>query len=393
MEELDSPQNIKTASASHKDAPSMNASSLGIKRQLPLNTLGTQFALPSQIDPDVLKELPSDISNRLLQGRQEHKDGMNDEDSNTAGLLAPRIEAIESEHVRSAESRSPSSTPTAPAIDIPRHSQIDKATLEALPEDVRSEVLAYYTTSPSKTRNQSVLPQSPRKDHAIKLPKKLITPTKRRGRPLGGGGLKASAALSTTLTQSNFVANQRALNSKDPAASIVSGLNSEEISADFLSALPEDIKHEVLAQARRDRLQKHAGLDLAAKRRRPAPNKSLPTGQRTLNLSPRPPKPTFTSMKFASLPDLRSAISAWYNEFRHESPYEDDITLLIKYLKRVITDEGDMAKAVNVVKWLRWNIDEGGGIEKSTWRLAMSKIEQGVQDAVKARGLGVVDFS
>lgn len=337
----------------------------------PLNTLGTQFVLPSQVDPEVLAELPTDIRSKLLPNS-----GL----SIPGGQLRPMPEQ--------AAHKLRSNSPIMHADAFPTQSQLDQETLEALPPDVRAEILAYYNKSPTNSRNQSVLPQSPRKNRSIKASsKKNTTPTKKRPGLLFRGKQSGKFDSNSTLTQSNFVAS-RALSKTDDSNLAA---ENEEVSAEFLSALPEDIRREILAQQRRDRLKRRGGIDIAAKRKsqRPGPDQP-PPGQRRLQLPPRPPKPTFTANKLTALPDLREAASAWYEEFKDEGPYEEDVDALVLYLQRVTVEEKDMAKAVGVVKWLRWVVDQGGGGE--VWKRPLARVEEGVQGAVVERGLGRLAF-
>ena len=59
-----------------------------------------------------------------------------------------------------------------------------------------------------------------------------------------------------------------------------------------------------------------------------------------------------------------------------------------------------MAKAVAVVRWLKWvaNDDEReqqastGDEDQMSWRDAVSRVEEGLQTAVQARGLGQLDI-
>lgn len=95
-------------------------------------------------------------------------------------------------------------------------------------------------------------------------------------------------------------------------------------------------------------------------------------------------------------------MSAWFEEFREEGPYEEDLEALVRYLKRVVGEEGDMAKAVAVGRWLGWIVSEGVGgndrgegkvwEEKENWKAAVGRVEEGVQEAVRERGLGRVVF-
>ncbi|MDI1489805.1 MAG: deoxycytidyl transferase [Ramalina farinacea] len=376
-DEIETPQKRKEPSSMHPAAAFSGVGSPTDHLRTSLNTSGTQFVLPSQADAEVLKELPDDIRRAILaQGGSRFRNDSPDAASPT---------------------RSRSTTPALQHQNIPSHSQLDRDMLDALPAELRSEVLSYYARSSNKSHDQAVLPQSPRKDRAIKLPKKLTTPTKKRGRPPGSLNKPTSAAYST-LTQARFGAQAVASSiAKDAQANASTSLsaNSEEIPPDFLSALPEDIRGEVLAQARRDRLQKKGGIDVGTKKKRnPATVAgALAPGQRTLKLGARPPKPSFTKQKFTRLPDLRDAVSAWVQEFQDEKPYSEDIRALITYLRRVIIDECDMDKAISVVRWLRWCVeDDDSQSQRALWVDALKDVEEGVQEALEQRGLGHVDL-
>lgn len=379
VDEVDSPQKPKAPPPPHPAAAFTNETTPSGKPRMALNTLGTQFVLPTQVDPDVLAELPTDIRS----------------------MLQPK--KIEDEPKQSKEAtpakRSRSGTPGVLVDALPSHSQLDPDTLDALPQDVRAEIVAFYHKSPHKSTAlaaQALLPQSPRKVRSIKLPKKLTTPTKKRTGLLSRGGNKSSTSAFQTLTQSNFVANARPSTSSKAAGEEALA----DIPDDFLSALPDDIRREVLSQARRDRLQKKGGIDLTTKRKQALNAEGKhPLGHRTLSLPPRPPKATFTAQKFTHLPGLRTAISSWFDEFRTEGPYAEDVDALVTYLGKVVTDEGDMEKAVSVGRWLGWVVDEGtngdggsGAEADKVWYRAVERVQEGIQGAVKGRGLGRVVF-
>lgn len=336
-----------------------------------LNTLGTQFIMPTQVDPEVLAELPADIRSKFLPRSK-------------LVLAAPQPAA--------AKESKPHSTPSTMLPDtLPSFSQLDQETLEALPADVRAEVLGFYHQSPKKPQNQTVLPQSPHKNRIIKQKNKTqTTPTKKRPDLLSRGGPSKILDSRSTLTQSNFIITGPTRDNSHHPKTGSDQLKIDEIAPDFLDALPEDIRREVLAQHRRDRLQKSSGLDLKSKQRHPPPPDHPPVGQRRLRIPPRPPRPTFTAQKFSSLPDLRTAISAWYDAFSDEEPNEEDVEALVVYLRRVVLEESDMAKAVSVVKWLAWVVDQGGGGE--WWDNAVTMVQEGIQRAVGERGLGRIDF-
>ena len=377
IDEIDSPKKSRLM-PQHPAAAFASEISPSGKRRSPLNIFGTQFVLPTQADPEVLAEIPRDIKSKLKAKALDNAGGR-------APPASPR----------------PLSRPTSPARPpegLPTHSQLDAEALEALPEDVRAEILAFYQSSPRKANAQSLLPQSPHKNRTTNV-KKQTTPTKNKKRMGLLSRTKLNSAFST-LTQSNFVANRPSL----PKTKSEEGKNTTpvEISDEFLSALPPDIRSEVLAQARRDRLQKRAGIDLSTSRRarRTLAPQSANAGQRKLQLQRRPPKPTFTARRLTSLPDLREAMTAWFNEFKDDGPFDEDVNALMDYLRKVVQDEEDMAKAIGVGKWLWWIIENAvvkvsdqevaRGLQE--WRQAALKIREGIQNAVSERGLGVVEF-
>jgi DNA repair protein REV1 len=229
---------------------------------------------------------------------------------------------------------------------------------------------------------------------------------RKRGRP------PASKPGNSSLIQSSFLlpptsdsanASEAAL-----APSITTGgpepNSNEDISEDFLAALPEDLRQEVLEEHRRSRLQKRAGLNLPQQPRRAVPAKPPDTEQKTLKLPPPKPKPTFTSRKLTKLPELREALSEWYEAFKEESPYEEDVLALTKYLRRVVLEEKDIAKAVAVANWLSWLVmsdaqpystsqDVGDVAAIHGWKTAVATIRREVNAATRERGLAAVDFT
>ncbi|KAI4151769.1 MAG: hypothetical protein L6R39_001958 [Caloplaca ligustica] len=374
-DDVESPPKPKDT-APHPAAAYTNDTSPSGKRRSSVNMLGTQFVMPTQVDPEVLAELPSAIRSRFQSKASATSDQL-----------------LSNERLAGSRSASPS----LPPEDLPSHSQLDKETLDALPEDVRAEILAFYQKSPRKPHMQSRLPQSPHKNRAINLAKKITTPTKKRSGLLfrGRGNGRSNTASHSTLTQSNFVANRTSRPSTSEGVEETPA--DDEVSAEFLAALPEDIRREVLDQQRRDRLKKRSGLDLAANHSKGRivrkDQKQPAAGQRRLQLPPKIPKPTFTAQKLTALPDLREAMRSWVEEFRDEAPFREDTDALVGYLKRVVLEERDMAKAVKVVRWLKWLVEEMCGAEnENVWGGSVKTIEEGVQEAVRERGLGPVMF-
>ncbi|KAL9622791.1 MAG: hypothetical protein Q9160_002910 [Pyrenula sp. 1 TL-2023] len=349
----------------------------------PLNILGTQFVIPSQVDPEVLSELPPDIRSKL---QPQQKDISN----HFTRRSSPKIQS--------------GSRPQTPDVshDLPSQSQLDPETLEELPEDVRNELLAYYKSN-NNAQGQQVLPQSPRKP--IPAPKKKInvTPTKKRtltAFSTRGRGAKAPDFGGSTLTQSNFISVSKASTSALGPSERVS-----DVSDEFLAALPPDIRREVLDQQKRERLKQRSGLNLGTGRKKFTTHAhrqdepALPGGQRKLQLPPRPERPTFTSKKLSSIQDLREAMTQWVGEFKDEGPWDEDADALISYLKRVVIEEKDMEKAVSVVKWVSWLVtEEVNGQDTVTpetrrsWADVCELMRQGVQSAVQSRGLQPIEF-
>lgn len=372
-DEVESPPRPKIA-VSHPAGAYTNDTSPSGKARASVNILGTQFVMPTQVDPDVLAELPAEIRSKFQAKGPDSPEQVSEE----------------------GQTRSRPASPSIPPDDTVSHSHLDRETLDALPEDVRAEILAFYHKSPRKPNAQTRLPQSPHKNRVINPTKKNTTPTKKRPGLLfrGKGSNKSNIVSLSTLTQSNFVANRTSRPSTREG--VENAPADEVVSSEFLAALPEDIRQEVLDQQRRDRLKKHSGLDLVAnpsKKRLVKNERPAPAGQRKLQLPVKSPKPTFTARKLTALPDLREALRSWVEEYQNEEPFREDVDALIGYLKKVVKEERDMGKAVAVVKWLKWLVgDEGKDGKKSVWDTALVRIEEGVQEAVKERGLGNVVF-
>lgn len=374
-DDLDSPRKGDIGPVAH--GPVLNDSS-----QKPLNISGTQFILPSQPDPEVVKELPNDIRSRL-KAQAKPRDA--------------------------ARSTSPCPPPrqTEPPVsaELPPQSQLDPETLAALPEDVRSEVLGYYNQPPARSEAVSRPSSS-----GPSRPKRPATPTKkRRGRPL------TKTAGNMTLT--NFVSMRPVTASSNideptisPSRQTSPVEKQPEISEDFLAALPEDIRREVLEEHERtSRMHQRPSSNITASAPRrvvqPTPSTNPPPPERRVQIPPLPERPTFTSKKLSSLDDIRDEVSAWHGAFENEGPFSEDVASLSQYLKRVVTEEKDVGKAVSVVKWLIWLVNDGhqqqihdtSAVPSSpggpvSWELALQSLQADINSAVDERGLPPVDF-
>ena len=356
----------------------------GVSDKRPLNVAGTQFILPSQIDPTVLAELPADIRSKLAPKQKSLLDSIA-RPASPNGL---------------SKSRSASPQVSDGDYTLPNQSQLDPQTLAELPDDVRKELLSHYQgRGKTQARMQQVLPQSPRKARPVVASKKLaITPTKKQKfSAVTKGKSKIGAHAISTLTQSNFVSMPK--HSAAPVSEIAAD---EDVSQSFLNELPEDIRIEILAEQKRQRMKSKSGLNLAQTRRRlKAPtvvDAEALRGQQKLKLSAHTPRPTFTSRKLSTLPELRDAMTAWVREFSdedEEGPFQEDVDALGVYLERVIVDEGDMDKAVSVLKWLDHVIDMQSFRSEAlhqAWENSLGNLQATVQHAVSERGLPPIRF-
>ncbi|KAF2722330.1 DNA repair protein [Polychaeton citri CBS 116435] len=357
------------------ERPSTDVANVGTQLKTRLNTSGTQFMLPSQVDPEVLAELPDSIRAKF---------------SKQTGHIPSNEDAV----VESKEHDCPKHPGRVgeDRFTMPNESQLDPQALAALPNDVRAEVLGYYKSPSKRTRGeQALLPQSPRKNRTL-LPTRNVAKRKRGGGLFAGLSRKGkNGGESSTLTQANFVSRAETPGTTDTEA------EPEQLDAAFLAALPEDIRREVLEEQRQRHLQRAGGIDTSLHQRR-KPNRRKTTEasgpiDRHLMLSPQPVRPTFTTKKLSSLPDLRNAVKLWVREFSDEGPYDEDVAVLIKYLQDVVVEEKDMGKAVQVIQWFEWVIDDASGglfasdaIQKA-WRLALERAGVGVQQAAEGRGI------
>ncbi|KAI0890528.1 impB/mucB/samB family protein [Annulohypoxylon maeteangense] len=339
------------------------ASENDVRANTPLNIAGTQFIMPSNPDPAVLAELPPDIRSRLMgQGSR----------------------ARDEAQTPTAKSRDQS---PIPASEIPP--EIDPEVFNALPDDMKAEVLEQYRPR-SRQQNPPLAPQSPRRDRAIQLPKQR-TPTKRRVAGLFARVRERQADASARIVQTTI--------KHQPEPPEIGDLDPT-----FLAELPEEVRREVIADHRRLRAQR-SGLDLPSKHshnnnKKPDAdaddNAALPGGQTRLHFGPKPVKIAFTTNGLTTLPEIRDMLNVWHRETRDVGPHKRDVDMLEKYLVRVVVEEKDMDKASKLVKWLDYLVEDSSDeLEysgKEAWREVVGHIRQEVQNAVKSRGLGPLDI-
>ncbi|TWU77855.1 deoxycytidyl transferase [Metarhizium rileyi] len=326
------------------------------KANTPLNVSGTQFILPSNPDPAVIAELPNDIRSRLM-GQQRSRQSP-----------SPAVSRSES--------------PAAATELLP--SQIDADVFNALPDDMKAEVLASYGRRPVRL-------QSPRKDHhPLIQQRKQTTPTKR------GGGIRSMFGkvqrqrdAQTGIVQTSFRPLETGVES--PVIEEI-----EELDAEFLAELPEDVRKEVVADHRRRRMALRSGLD-APPRRHFAPDTEsvFPGGGQKKITFPAPPrKVAFANSGVSSTREIKDMLDAWHTETRHEGPHSGDVEVFEKYLAKVVRGERDLEKVAVLIRWLDVIVEQDGssGKGQDSWREAVRQVKSTVQTAMKERGLGPLDI-
>ncbi|KAJ6152037.1 hypothetical protein N7497_006356 [Penicillium chrysogenum] len=293
--------------------------------------------------------------------------------------------------------------------DLPPQSQLDPDALAALPEDVRQEVLGYYNSPATNPPHAPAVPESrPSTSSSLKLRRPLSPPKKRRGRPPKSATI-ANKPKPKPLSQSNFgfalprpaavsaSLDEEALSDNQPA----------EASAEFLAALPEDIRQELLEEQRRSRMQQQSRAPEPAQRPPSRAQEAPPapiTVEKPLPLPPLPKRPVFTSQRLSQLPDLRDAVGSWHEAFAADGPYSEDVTSLCKYLSSVTMQEKDVDKAVSVVSWLMWLVDDHSQQQVSkeppgsrpegtiSWKEAIETMQYSIQVALEQRDLPLWTF-
>lgn len=347
------------------------------KANTPLNVMGTQFIMPSNPDPEVVAALPQDIRSRLMaqQPRRDPESALSREGSpalhNTSGR----------------QSRDQSPAVVEPQIPP----DIDPEVFNALPDDMKVEVLAQYAPR-RNVQSIPAQPQSPRRDRIIRpLPHR--SPAK-RGR--GRGGMRGMLSrtrerqrdASAGLMQTSFVAMGNRRSALESAVEEI-----EELDQAFLAELPEEVRKEVVADHRRRKLAQKSGLGLNLKgpgRRNAADRARETTSGQSKIAFPKPPgKVTFTATSLTSIQEVKDMLSAWHRETEDEGPHKDDVEVFERYLARVVTEERDMEKAKKLIRWLDWLVDDSEDSRgRKGWVEAFNGVKNAVHRALEQRGLG-----
>lgn len=347
------------------------------KANTPLNMMGTQFIMPTNPDAAVIAELPHDIRSRLMAQESRRKSSLE---------LSPAVE-------KELELQSRDQSPAVAGYEMPP--DIDPEVFNALPDDMKVEVLASY--APHRGQSVPAQPQSPHRDKTIFRPQPKKSPSKR-----GRGGIRGMLSrtrerqrdANAGRVQTNFVT---AGNSRAAVEAEVDEI--EELDVDFLAELPVDVRKEVIADHRRRKSQRSGlGLNLQALGRRGGrAGETTSGGQTKIAFPNRPPKVAFTATSLTSVQEVKDMLSAWHRETRGEGPHAGDVEVFEKYLARVVADERDMDKARKLVKWLDWIIEEEDGHPQASrgskgWQESLARVKDAVQVALRDRGLGPMAF-
>ncbi|KAH6608721.1 dna damage repair mus42 [Trichoderma cornu-damae] len=317
----------------------------------PLNVSNTQFVLPSSPDPAVLAELPCDIRTKLMAQR-------------------PKAAATGS------NTKAPRSISQSPVAADLLSSQVDLEVFNALPDDMKAEVLALYGRRPKETLPPE---HSPTKSEAAQ-PRRPTTPT----RPSGArGGIFDKAQRQRDAQEGLIQTNFRAPGPMEE----VEPEEIEELDPEFLAELPEDVRKEVIADHRRRQLALQSGLEIPfPKSHREA--HMLPGGQTMIQFPVLPPVISFAG-SISPSSEIKDMVDAWHSQTRMAGPHRRDVDVLESYLVKVIKEERDLNKAVVLIKWLGVLVDQDGVDSRGrrAWKLAVSSIKAAMQAAVEARGL------
>ncbi|KAF4335725.1 DNA repair REV1 [Fusarium beomiforme] len=333
------------------------ASEDDVKAKTPLNISGTQFIIPNNTDPIILAELPNSIRRKLMaQGSR-----------------------ISDTHVESPAMKSRSQS-RMPFDACP--TQVDTEVFNALPDEMKAEILATYARKDRETSPH----QSPPMDYTIDT-KRPPTPPK-RGRPRGlSSKAQRQRDAQASLIQTNF----RSLHQVGDA---FEDEDDEELDREFLAELPEDMRKEVLEYHRKRQGVRESGLETPLRYSTPDSEELLPGGQFRIQFAPVPRKISFSTSGVTSTKEIKDMIDAWHSETRRFGPHRRDLEVLENFLVQIIREERDLEKATKLVKWLDVIVEQDGrrGRGQEVWRRSVEAIKVIVQDAVKERGMAPLKF-
>lgn len=334
------------------------------KAKTPLNVSGSQFMLPPDPDPTVVAALPSDIRSRLMgQGRTSY---------------SPSRQA----------SPTPPQRPQVAATEDTLPSQIDPDVFNALPDDMKAEVLQTYRRHDTPPTPAG---RSPRSDRVVPQSKNDTTPTKKGIQGMWGKARERQRDAQAGLHQTNFLG----ISAGEPQDNQES--EPDELDPETLAALPEKLRREVLEDHRRQRLARKSNLNMSGPSRRPLAGQddgAAPGGQTKLSFPSPPPRVAFGNAELRSSKEVKEMLDTWHGKTRGSGPHNDDVEMLEKYLCGLILEEKNVEKALTFVRWLEWLVteDRDNGKGRQAWDKTLRRIKATVQGAAQERGLGELNM-
>ncbi|KAL1888205.1 deoxycytidyl transferase [Ceratocystis pirilliformis] len=412
--------------------------------QTPLNISGTQFILPSNADPAVVAELPSDIRSRLLaQGRSRE---------------CPKGRSKETQQQEY-------SAPSGPTDLL--SSQIDREVFNALPDDMKEEILALYgheslTSGPAPATVDAA--SAPSNSGAFPIPKQpphreppvrhdSMTPTRRQNRTkareriqdarrgltqtniTAAAGRERGRSRSVTVSPSRPRTRHVNTATTTTATNMPTAADTNELGGlnmNFLAELPEDVRNEVIQDHRHQQLllARREQRDGSVPNTKSWPLKSAREASKgrdadshanalavhpipVVAFPPIPRKIEFESLGTSSETSLNKMITSWVQGTMDEGPHADDVEIFGEYIGRVVFEERAMEKATRLIRWMDWKVQslamkgglegqrsksEGSAIEGKSaassrdyaiqaWEEALEKVRDIMRNAVMARGL------
>jgi DNA repair protein REV1 len=268
---------------------------------------------------------------------------------------------------------------------MPNESQLDMDAFAQLPPEIQDEIKADY-----KRRITRHTPDTVSRSRAS--PARGVAQKKKQAKGKSVVRSKRGGTTSnSTLTQANFVLSPNPKRFHDGNGETSRSMSPiTDLDPSVLAELPEDIRRQVVAEHRQERLRK-AQLNVTPKKNRTLGSSRLAGQKHLFALPPKAEKPFFTINHLTTLSDLRDALTVWVNETNAaEGPVDEDVESLARYLWKVVVDEKDMEKATNLVSWLELSV---GMLEEEAaehWKPGLEALKATVGDAVQQRGLGMI---
>ena len=268
--------------------------------------------------------------------------------------------------------------------DLPPFSQVDRSVLEALPDDLRTELETEY-------KRRSVTPAIPeegdkgkKRARSTSVFKEPLLPTKRiivKGTsnlnvkritrqlaPKRRGGL--SPRKTTLFTKKPSVISTAISNSVKLKIS-EEELRKLDIDPEVFLSLPPSLQREHLALARHTRSPVKGAISYATQRKvlKPPP-RTRRLGTPGIVIPPPPPPqanfpdpPTLKQrgpnkgekLYFTEIDDIQNVVEKWFNAFREKAPNAKDVQFFDTWLVRCVdgstSTDGGLEKGIKVMKW------------------------------------------